>query len=94
MKKRTMKKWIPKNTCYCYDSKKICKWLSINKNKEYQLNGYCKYLKLGDWEENGTELIWDQCKECGVSSEPNYIKSAKKYGKNKLKEERKNKFNV
>ncbi|NCQ51513.1 hypothetical protein GW796_06385 [archaeon] len=28
---------------------------------------YCSYLKLGDWMENGTSLLWDQIKECGVN---------------------------
>lgn len=67
-----MKKWIPKDTCYCYSinrngNPKTCKWLVSNPNKEYQMNGYCKYLKLGDWYENGTMLLWDEVKECGVS---------------------------
>lgn len=61
MKKRAMKKWIPKDTCCCYG----CKWLSFNPNKPYQMNGYCKYLKTGDWFEDGTMLLWDMCKECG-----------------------------
>ncbi len=28
MKRRAMKKWIPKDTCYCYDitTGKVCKW--------------------------------------------------------------------
>ena len=70
MKKRAMKKWIPKGTHYCYENTnmfKKCKWLSFNKNKNYQANGYCKYIGLGDWEEYGTILLWDECKECGVS---------------------------
>lgn len=56
-----MKKWIPKDLCYCLS----CKWRSINKNKEYQMNGYCQYLKKGDWENGLFSLIWDGCKECG-----------------------------
>lgn len=72
MKKRTMKKWIPKNTCYCYKYNKygkkyICKWLIHNMKKEYQISGYCKYLKEGDWFLNGTNLLFDHCKECTVS---------------------------
>lgn len=70
MKSRTMKKWIPKNTCYCYSRKngkiKPCKWWTINPNKESQLNGYCKYIKKGDWYENVTMLLFDQCKECNL----------------------------
>lgn len=65
MKKRTMKKWIPKNTCYCEN----CKWRRINKTKNSQENGYCMYLGTGDWVENGTDLIWDGCKDCGEHME-------------------------
>ena len=48
MKKRAMKKWIPKNTCYCYGNKLVsCKWhksLGINiLNKET-----CEYAELCD----------------------------------------------
>lgn len=75
MKKRAMKKYIPKNTLYCYTVKYVngkrkvtpCKYWSLNNNKPEQSNGYCKFLKAGDWEDNGTLLLWDQCKECGVS---------------------------
>ena len=61
MKKRAMKKWIPKDVCYCGN----CKWRSENKTKDNQMNGYCKYLNLGDWYKDGTLLLWDGCKECG-----------------------------
>ena len=76
MKKRAMKKWIPKNQCYCYtitgksrDGKlktETCKWHKFNKNHDKQENGYCSYLNKGDWQENGTSLLWDRCKECGI----------------------------
>jgi len=70
MKKRAMKKWIPRDTCYCYiyekNRFKVCKWLMENSNKHYQEKGYCKYLGTGDWFENGTMLLWDMCKECEV----------------------------
>ena len=46
---------------------KKCKWLTFNKTKNYQENGYCKYLGCGDWDKRGTMLLWDECKECGVS---------------------------
>lgn len=72
IKKRAMKKWIPKDTCYCYENTnmfKKCKWLTFNKTKNYQENGYCKYLGCGDWDKKGTILLWDECKECGVKDE-------------------------
>lgn len=82
MKKRAMKKWIPKNTLYCYKVKYIngkritipCRHLVYNKKKPEQLSGYCKYLKTGDWYKDGTMLLWDQCKECNVSTELTKVK--------------------
>lgn len=29
--------------------------------------GYCSFLTVGDWEPNGTMLLWDSCKECGIN---------------------------
>lgn len=65
MKKRVMKKYIPTGL-YCYNSNGTCKWWGNNKNKPYQMNGYCKYLKIGDWDFEHISLLWDKCKECGV----------------------------
>lgn len=70
MKKRAMKKWIPKDTLYCYFINKhgrveTCKWHRTNKKVDEQESGYCKYLKVGDWHKNGTMLLWDECKACG-----------------------------
>jgi hypothetical protein len=45
---------------------KRCPYWSIREDKPYQENGYCAYMKVGDWEDNGTSLLWDQVKECGV----------------------------
>lgn len=89
MKKRAMKKWIPKDLCYCYG----CKWLSFNKTKHEQLSGYCKYLHSGDWMKDGTFLLWDMCKECGEHDNDNlyYLREAKREGRDNLKEERRNK---
>jgi hypothetical protein len=87
MKKRAMKKWIPKNTSYCYENKNIksCKWLSFNKTKDEQLSGYCKYLHSGDWMEDGTTLLWDECKECSCHYENSlyWLRQSKKKGKRK-----------
>ena len=44
-----------------------CPYWRINKEKG---NGaYCAYLEQGDYEDNGTLLLWDQVKECGVNDE-------------------------
>lgn len=69
---------IPKGM-YCYTIKEItddritktnvCPYWKITSNKPDQMNGYCEYLQKGDWEENGTNLLWDMVKECGVNDE-------------------------
>lgn len=86
MKKRAMKKWIPKGTPYCNN----CKWHKYIKTIKYHRDTYCphakeceekcwttfntschvnvyrcEYLKYTDWNEDS--LLWDGCKECGVS---------------------------
>jgi len=63
---------IPKNTPYCYTHDKngkcsFCPFWSINKDHEEQNNGYCSFLKVGDWEGKGLSLLWDQVKECGIN---------------------------
>lgn len=30
------------------------------------------YLQCGDWFKEGTILLWDECKACGVSDNLNY----------------------
>lgn len=32
-----------------------------------QSNGYCHFMKRGDFQDRGFGLLWDQCKECGVN---------------------------
>ncbi|MGU8835470.1 hypothetical protein ACV3UL_14405 [Clostridium perfringens] len=74
MKKRVMKKWIPKDSYYCYGHKRTgrCKWLRFNDKVEYERSGFCMYLQCGDWFKEGTILLWDECKACGVSDNLNY----------------------
>lgn len=47
-----------------------CPYWSINREARAahgtQSSGYCSYLRTGDWMENGTLLLWDQVKECGL----------------------------
>ncbi|HID0767974.1 TPA: hypothetical protein ACXDAZ_002503 [Clostridium botulinum] len=73
MKKRAMKKWIPKHTAHCYIYKNnkliLCKWYRFNSNKDKQECGYCKYLNCGDWQEDGTLLLFDMVKECDIADE-------------------------
>lgn len=89
MKKRTMKKWIPNNTSYCYTFDKngkinICKWWSKRDDKPAQDNGYCKYLKEGDWQDKNASLLWDKCKECGEKD--NFEKIKRNFKKKKQME--------
>ena len=48
---------------------KICPYWNKNKDKPNQCNGYCGYLKQGDWDSEGLSLLWDQVKECGLKTE-------------------------
>lgn len=64
---------------YCYTIRKIykngkikvnpCPYLEFKKDKPNQEKGYCHYLEKGDWEDPGNSLLWDMCKECGISFE-------------------------
>ena len=66
----TLEEQIPRGCyCYTYDKNKyvVCPFWYKNPNKVDQDNGYCSYLSKGDWEEDGTFLLWDQCKECGIN---------------------------
>lgn len=63
MKKRAMKKWIPKGM-YCYSyNKKCCKWFKKLKIKNKKIFK-CEYMNFIDFNEDS--LIWDSCKECGI----------------------------
>ena len=65
------KSMIPEGTyCYTRDAAgkmKLCPFWDRDITKPTQENGYCAYLKCGDWEGPGLGLLWDQCKECGVN---------------------------
>lgn len=55
---------------YCYGPSGNCPFWDKAENKEKQNNGYCWFLGVGDWDENGgVDLLWDQCKACGVRME-------------------------
>jgi len=54
---------------YCYSGDYTCPYWSKRADKRERDDGYCSYLDLGDWMENGTFLLWDQVKECGVNEE-------------------------
>lgn len=48
---------------------KPCPYWGSHPEKLTQLNGYCAHLKAGDWEEDGTFLLWDMVKECGLNDD-------------------------
>lgn len=46
-----------------------CPFWSLKDEFPSQMNGWCSYLKSGDMEEDGTFLLWDQVKECGIKDD-------------------------
>lgn len=52
---------------YCYDEKGNCPYLDSAENvgNGEQNNGYCWFIRRGDWQGTGSGLLWDACKECG-----------------------------
>lgn len=56
---------------YCYDEEGLCPYWTINKNKPHQMNGYCHFMKKGDWHFDGLSLIWNRVKECTIFTEIN-----------------------
>lgn len=44
---------IPKGF-YCHTAREVCPYWSMNPNKPKQENGYCAYLKQGDWDINNS----------------------------------------
>ncbi len=41
----------------------LCPYWDHDPEKKRQEDGYCHFIKAGDWED-GWGLIWDCCKEC------------------------------
>ena len=57
--------------CYCYDGKGNCPFWDKMEEFGHQSDGYCHLIQRGDFmasENDGTFLLWDQCKECGVNT--------------------------
>jgi len=60
---------------YCYKIRSVdkntgrisidpCPYHYIVDDQEGQDNGYCQYMKHGDWMGDGFSLLWDMVKEC------------------------------
>lgn len=45
----------------------VCPYWSRDRNRPEQENGYCSFLEVGDWEDNGVSLLWDMVKECDIN---------------------------
>ena len=58
---------------YCYSrrhkNEERCPYWSMDETHEYQDNGYCSYMEMGDWESEYLTLLWDQVKECGINDD-------------------------
>jgi hypothetical protein len=48
---------------------RVCPYARNKLTAEEQNFGYCIYLDKGDFDEDGTSLLWDQCKECGINDD-------------------------
>lgn len=59
---------IPKGR-YCYDENGVCPFWSLKS----KYNGYCSYLNIDDDSIDGIGLLWDQCKECDINDEEEYV---------------------
>lgn len=73
--------YIP-HGAYCYTPKKtpsadngfvyevtLCRYHKTLPGHPDQMSGWCDYLKTGDMAPNGTDLLWDSVKECGIKTE-------------------------
>ena len=85
MKKRAMKKWIPKNTIYCYKqltkddicnfmkgsfiSIKICPWYKVVKRYDKEYNEYYNEAFCKYCGKSDVGCLDDQCKICGEHEE-------------------------
>ena len=62
-----LKKVIPHGD-YCYDKHGCCPFWEKWDHLPDQGSGYCFYLETGDFTKNGTMLLWDQIKCCGINN--------------------------
>lgn len=69
-KKAPLIESIPQGS-YCYDEEGLCPYWTVNKNKPHQMNGYCYFMEMGDWQSENSSLIWNQVKECTIFTEIN-----------------------
>ncbi len=53
-----------------------CPYWAMAEDKPHQENGYCAFMKIGDWMENGTWHLFDQLKECGIDDDLEFDEDA------------------
>lgn len=46
-----------------------CPFWRLDTTRPRDERGHCDYLRRGDADEDGTSLLWDGVKECGVRTE-------------------------
>lgn len=72
LSEEVVKLLIPKGS-YCYTRTEkgcvACPFWDKMANLPNQDSGFCHYMQEGDFTKDGTFLLWDQCKECGVNYE-------------------------
>ena len=62
-------KWLEKSNPENHHLGKVktCPFYDKMQNLPAQSNGYCHYLKAGDFTKDGTFLLFDMCKCCGIN---------------------------
>ena len=74
-----MKEKIPKGP-YCYDENNhTCPYWCLSILHDEQNNGYCHFLKRGDWERYPFSLLWDQVKECNNNNDFDLLNECGEY---------------
>lgn len=90
LNKQNILDMVPKSDwCFTHQNGEIfkcCPFWTLIKEFPKQSNGYCSLMEVGDfmdYENNGTSLLWDQVKECGINpaDERDYFKSDEDYQK-------------
>jgi hypothetical protein len=50
-----------------------CPFWDMKPEQPEQMNGYCHYMKQGDFEAEHLSLLWDGVKECGINDEEIFL---------------------
>jgi hypothetical protein len=64
---RTVSGWKQHEDGLPYFETAPCPYWAVDRNRPHQENGYCAFLREGDWNDpTGFSLLWDQVKSCGI----------------------------